>query len=405
MLGFAPLIALLSLGCSPQNAELGEASMVAFFPASTSRNALPSSDIEFDEADVAFNIDCTGQSLLASPRDICNQAWPPEHEGWAEQDAYKVIAEKIDAFRGEGIITSEGDFQIAFHHRLPGGEDFRFIAVVDPVFQPTECVQDGNGGVQLVDKDGDWVQNWSADLDSEDFDPDDRYAAGTLYYLNSNAFQVNPSDTEDLWFLPDEWGAGYVAGRIGPEDLVAQTTRFGTPTAYTLFETDQATGIDSDDLFYQPLSAGEDASTNTGFQSLISGVLDISADSEEEFGRLVGAELDALGLATPFRYRPMVHSNEWRPGDGVPGGLDGWVELHYNWIRLDPSSDLTEGGTASGEFFFTLNATESESRVFIQGDFTVPKIKADRWVTRDLQAEKFEENDTRLCGQDAIPAE
>ena len=80
------------------------------------------------------------------------------HEAWVHRDSFQSVGEKMAPWRGEGIITTEGDLQVTFHHTLPGGADFRFAFVVDPNFQPTECVGD-SGNVSLENLDGDWLEN------------------------------------------------------------------------------------------------------------------------------------------------------------------------------------------------------------------------------------------------------
>ena len=103
-----------------------------------------------------------------------------------------------------------------------------------------------------------------------------------------------------------------------------------------------------------------------------------------------------------------MHCNNWRDpdlaGPGEPGepdftaaGLDGWVGLHYNWLIVDAGSDLSAGGSASGAFSFVFDGDDSQSRFFIEGEFNVDKIKADRWTTDDITTIKMEQNGTVLC--------
>lgn len=144
--------ALLLAACSPQNAEITNASYVAFFSDGTS---LSLSKGEVDPADQgwasSYNIDCREFETQAEedtlklqdppPLEICgNNNWPPVYEEWAVQAGFRVVSEDIEPWRGEAVITAEGDLQIGFHHTMTGGADMRIIIAVDPDFAPTECV-------------------------------------------------------------------------------------------------------------------------------------------------------------------------------------------------------------------------------------------------------------------------
>lgn len=48
---------------------------------------------------------------------------------------------------------------------------------------------------------------------------------------------------------------------------------------------------------------------------------------------------------------------------------------------------------------------DSQSRVFLNGSFTVDKIKKDAWGLQDLRADKYAEYGTLLCGEPAVPPE
>ncbi len=93
----------------------------------------------------------------------------PHHHQWIEKDAFYLLEDNINAWRSEAIITSEGDFQLTFHHDLGGGQDYRVAFVIDPAFEPTQCIQSGSTcytleGDDLIDDDND---GW-ADFDDPD---------------------------------------------------------------------------------------------------------------------------------------------------------------------------------------------------------------------------------------------
>jgi hypothetical protein len=101
-------------------------------------------------------------------------------------------------------------------------------------------------------------------------------------------------------------------------------------------------------------------------------------------------------------YRPLVHNNDWRAPDGRAAGLDSWVGLHYTWVRLDQQPDeVVVGGAVSGEFQMLFDGAESQSRLLVRGEFTIDKVKADKWTTQVVAEEKFKENETYLCGEPA----
>jgi len=375
------LTLVCSSACVPNNATLQEGDFAVFLASSTSKT-LTDDKIDLDagsEAARHYTVDCVGgDKQLKKALDICGDAnWPPTHEAWLSRDAYHVYTDTLEPWRGEAIMTSEGDFQVTFHQALTGGEDFRFAFVIDPVFQPKKCVQSEEGSTVMEPVDGLWLENWSADVD-----------AGTLYYLNSAAYQFNPSELDEVWGLPNEWFAGFATAKFGPEEFYLRGVRYGEPSFYSRFEAEEVTEPSPDELFYQAMNAGVDPTTSTAFQSLIADVEEIS---EQTTAELALVELPAV--------RTKVHTNEWRAPDGRAAGLDSWVELHYNWVRMDASSTLVVGASASGEFNLTFDAAESQSRLFIQGSFVVDEIKADRWVTDDIQAIKLEENGTVLCDE------
>jgi hypothetical protein len=132
---------------------------------------------------------------------------------------------------------------------------------------------------------------------------------------------------------------------------------------------------------------------------------EVAAGIHEELGRMFTPEEDGEPV---FDYMPITHSNFWRIPDGRPPGLDGWSELHYNYVVFSADSNLEEGGQAEGAFSLVLDADISSTRLFIKGNFQIDKIKKDRWKTDDLQAEKLIENGATLCQaaseQDADPS-
>ncbi len=378
------VLALGLAACAPNNATVEDGQFMAYLAANTSQS-LFEDKIKFDDAEVSFNIDCRElddeADRLEAPIDNCENNFA---EAWIESDGYRAIGGPLDPWRGEGVITSEGDIQIGFHHRLPGGQDFRFAFIIDPTFQPTRCAEDENGTTIVENIDGDWVENWSADVDS-----------GTMYYLTNGGFQFNPDDTADIWTLPQEWRSGGAWGRFAAEDLKVRAGYYGTPGAYNSLAADDGSVVDERDLFWSDMDEGADPATDRGHQNMIGDVEDISEEVNDELA----------AIQAPIVTR--VHTNEWRSPDQSAAGLDSWVGLHYSWVHFDEGSSFEKGDSLSGEFQMVFDASESQTRVMVSGRFNVDKLKRDRWVTQDVQAAKLDENGTVLCGEDSAdePAE
>lgn len=420
------LLPFLLAGCAPQNAHVEEGDFTVFLSATNSPTVDKGKlDIEAFGTTEGFErrpaIDCreftdvTKQKEIDALRlqdraQICpgdadpSPLWPPAHETWLADTGYYVLGGKLDPWRGEAIVTSEGDIQIGFHQRVPGGEDFRFSFVVNPDFQPTQCVQDATSGeVTAEPVDGDWIAEWSKDLTGAD-------AGGQLYLLNAGSFQFDPRDPKDQWFLPDQWEAGYGAGKFADDGFTSRATLFGDPSTY-LNPIDPVSGqinVQASDLLWCPPDGSEypypvSRPKYNNQAECLAGVKERADGIADE----VQAELEAFGVPaatdTLPGVRPRVHGNEWRVSDGKAAGYDGWVELDYSWVEFDKDSDLSVGGSASGTFNLMFDAGDSTSRFYVRGRFTVDKFKKDTWTTAYLPDIKKEENGTIECGKPFVP--
>ena len=311
------------------------------------------------------------------------------HETWIPQAGYRVLhLDDITTWRGEAVITAEGDLQIGFHHRMPGGADFRFIFAVDPDFQPTTCDPDGSGGVTTKPLDGDWIASWSDELRNISNLSDDEQLAyahmadyaddGKLFFLNSQSYQVNPRQVADFWSLPDQFEAGAARAKISEELLIQRRSVWAFPRVYA--QVDDPTGSEDFspfsnlDLWWCELEEGADpASSSCDPTSQYSDMDDL----EDQVLTTAGKTYDELerafrpGNVDPvFRFRPMTHLNRWRSPDGVPAGFDGWGEMHYNYVVFSGDSLLEAGGSAEGAFSLSFEAVDSFSQVFIHGTFS-----------------------------------
>ena len=311
------------------------------------------------------------------------------------------------------MVTHEGDLLVSFHHRIPGNQDFWFQFALDRFFQPTVCTEDDNGEVIRAALDGDWIDEWSKDLeriadlqgDDEAFAPFkhlEPYLDGRMYYLNARSFQINPDENDDRWNMPEQWASGAAQGKFSEELLAHRPQLFGEPEIYDLFESlgaDEGAfgglgGILSDLLWYCEMVAGTDPSVEAN---------QCMADLPEQIDRVVSqsrSEMDFVlkpdrGLDDEndsteliHNFSNMRHLNTWRAVDGAPSGFDGWGEMHYSYVVFSKDSDLRIGGSASGAFTLFLQGQDSNTRIMLQGEFNIPKIKKDHWTPGDLRAEK-----------------
>lgn len=449
-------LTLAAAACAPNNAKLVDGEYIAFLSAGTSLS-LAKELVPLDKYDTHYQIDCREfetkeeEDALRLPNAVdyvCKgNKWPPEYESWQTEAGFEVVTEKMDPWRGEAVITAEGDLQIGFHHRIPGGADMRFEFTVDPDFAPQTCIIDENGKTKHVPKDGDWIENWSAETlgwmaSSKDKYPEafahiEPYMDGKLYFLNARSYQYNPVDstlTSD-WDIPPEWTAGTARGKFVEELLFPRTARYGDPRLYNAIElsgsseTTYGGFLDDFELWYCEVPACEEGVTTTspggasecalpedhdGQTWWVSECADLQDDAVHDVASDVHKEL--VQVMTPvedgapvFDYAPLAHLNYWREPDGLAPGFDGWGELHYNYVVFDKDSVLEEGGSAKGAFSLLLDSDQSSTRVILEGQFEIEKIKKDKWTTSNLQRDKLIEAGQTLCNaaspDDANPSE
>jgi hypothetical protein len=341
--------------------------------------------------------------------------WPPVQEPWLGRDGFHVVAGEMSPWRGEGIVTHEGDLQVGFHHSMPGSADIRFYFAIDRFFQPTECVVDGDEVVASA-LDGDWIDEWSeATLehinslrdDEEAFAPYEHLEpyldGGRVYMLNSNGYQYNPDENIDWWYTPEQWSAGAAAGFFGEERIQHRPPIYAEPELYDLFaslgigegEAGDLGDLFTDDyLWWCETELGEDWETNDCLRILEERIHLVADQAQQEFSVAVS---DEDGDNPAFSYRPVVHMNKWRNLDGVAPGYDSWGELVYSYVVISENSDLRVGGTVEGAFTLVMDGADTTSRVFLKGQFKVDKLKNDRWVPQDLREEKREESGVDFC--------
>ena len=469
----SPLIVVLA-ACVPNNATITEGSYVAFVSADTSTSLLKQElDVEsFGGTD--YNIDCrefetltaeeAEERRLTDSLPVCSKKelresdlgvsrWPgdvddaaeepyfpnysvfgPNHEEWIFQGPFRVVSEDLVPWRGEGIITAEEDIQVAFHHRLPDGSDFRFSFVIDPDFAPTTCVEEESTGEVVAEAvDGDWLANWSAEFADQLANASEEEAApyahmadymangGTVWALTAGAYQLNPSETDDYWFFPEEYSAGYASGKFVEERINARGARYGEPYIYNFIDSDSALMVipSASDIWHCDMNPDSESGDLQDPEECpvcdrTEGQWDTSNSGGDDFcemgdrvSRVADEIQEELGLINPngldtLNFRPLVLDNSWRVPDGREPGLDGWKGMHYNYVVFSKDSSFEEGGRLEGAFSLVMDASDTKSRVFLKGKFVIDPLKKDKWIQDDLRGIKLDEspdveNEDALC--------
>ena len=191
-----PWIVLLLNGCTPHDAEVS-GSFHAWLAANSSATVSEGEVNLTAERPQVTLLDCRyeegNEELLEdsscawnTEEGLANPAWPedgfdadrngsnddpwtsPARYTWLVDDAYYLFQDDLDPWRTEAILTNEGDFLLTVHHTIGRDQDYRFAIAIDPVFQPTVCVLEGQGCYTIEgepqDEDGDgWFD--SADPD------------------------------------------------------------------------------------------------------------------------------------------------------------------------------------------------------------------------------------------------
>lgn len=386
-----PLIVISLLACAPQDAEMDVS--YAFFMANDTSDALADVRLrnKFEDQKDLIPVDCRAledeTQRLAGADPACAGVTPSWFSWLGGYDFYVKEGKLSSETKGEGelwrteaVLTSEGDLQLTAHGNVGDFGDFRFGWTINPDFQPKVCVGDETGA-SLEDVDGAWLENWSA--------ADDGY---TVWHLNTNSYQINPNNTEDYWFFPQEWAAGYSFGRFGDEPLVHTGTFYNTYADVGIgplyfpgsAEALEPAGDGTVDGF--PSRSGEASvdSWATSIQTYLTENNDIT--------RMAGVDF------TP-NYR--VHSNSWRAADELEPGIDNWVEIPMGYVRIKNGADLTAGKSSSpkveGDFQLYLVGEDSASRMLIQGSFKIYHIDENTAYTPLLEDVKKEENGTAEC--------
>jgi hypothetical protein len=178
----SPLLILLA-ACNPQDLTVTDASYFVWLADSSSSSledgSVKRSELSYvdcgseaecqEDSDGNCEVDGSGVIYPGCPSGFNPDNYDPEYFSWFGGDAYYLAQGKLDPWRAEALLTNEGDFQITLHHDL-GQEDFRFAFVIDPNFEPSVCIQEGQSCFTLddpanpQDSDGDgWADYYDPD--------------------------------------------------------------------------------------------------------------------------------------------------------------------------------------------------------------------------------------------------
>jgi hypothetical protein len=402
-------LSLLFAGCAPQDAEV-TADYAIFLAATSSENInrLERTGTDVEGAPGKLNltpIDCRDLSGLETDEEIeaarlggvdyaasccasgegenCTEPIAPAWFTWLDDYAYYKNEGKVDAWRTEAVLTTEGDLQLTVHMDFPKFGDFRFGWVIDPTFQPKDCV-DGAEGAEEVDVDGDWLQGWSAQEEK-----------GTLWHLNSGAYQINPSDNGTAWYFEQEWQAGYTFARFADEEFYGHAVDYADE-AYRPFYVNSYVGADDGQegtAIPKPRGVNPEEIYNNW------------VESTEAFFADDVTDLATMGQSS-FPLEMKIEDNSWRPTDDVASGLDGWLGVSPSWVRIDnpEAIEINNGTPITGEFQIYLEGLAAASKVLVRGTFSIDHVREDIWGFDQgtLEEVKREENNTPVCGDERL---
>jgi len=365
---------------------------------------------------VSYTSSCNEEDI-ATFDEQCSELQALEKNTWINDDGYYGLSGPIEPWRSEALINSEGDLQLTVHVDLGDKQDFRFGFAVDPDFAPVDCLEDEEGNAYVTNRDGsDWVDEWSEDEDGS-----------RIYYLNAGAYQHNPFKGEDTWYLSNDMISGFGFSKFAAEELTSR------PGDYGDYPDDGSDPVMEDNFLAVDDHERPDLSDyDTRFETLCEmavgaecphldvdddgdGASENEGDCNDNDDNIVPADCanapaPAMSWAEEFvnvlgankndeaQFEHKIESNKWRPIDGTISGLDGWMEVHSSWVRLEANQTIADGERVKGDFQILFEGDEGGSRVLVRGEFDIEALREDRWGYEILEETKRNENDTAFCG-------
>ena len=398
------------LGCAPHDGEvtgdwlvyLSEGSSLNLQDIEDARRIDLSAQENLDRLGL-LPIDCRlldeadeGQRLPLADPAICSDT--AQWFWWFNYYPFYKKEGKIDAYRVEALLTTEHDLQLTVHMNVPRYGDVRFGWVVDPRFQPAECVEVGDGTAVLEDVDGDWLTNWSA-----------AEGGGTLFNLNAGTYQINPSNADDYWYIEQDWLGGTSFGRFVNDDFYGHPTDYLDQYGYPLY----TYSYDSQTSTQQ---YGNLPQSNFDYDGWVDRMVD-------EFTYTADHPSDLTGMGqSEFPLNIKIEDNAWRispdevdveSAGNAAYGLENWIGINTSWVKIDLTPDevgALESGRQdkpiTGTFQISLDGLASASKLFVSASFSLDHIGADVWgYPATLDEIKREENNTPVCGEDRTTLE
>ena len=309
-------------------------------------------DNDLDGAIDADDDGCTGGGdILETEDNQCGDNLDNDSDGWIDLDDpdCSILGEGVEANQVFGLAACND------------GTDNDGDGVTDAVDGDCDRALDNDEGTPdpgepvAMDLDnGNVLEKWSEDEDGY-----------TIYYLNAGAYQTNPVDEDENWYLPQEWYSGYAHSKFAAEEF----------------------DIIANDFFYLSQSAQDP--NDAWYDENVQAVADAAFGWQTELHTYNGMDWDG--------YEMKVEANEWRSVDLVEAGLDNWAEVHHNYVRIKDGSDVTVGGSVEGDFQLYMSGYEAGSLMVVRGAFAVDEIREEKWAYEPLEDELREQNNTPVC--------
>ena len=300
----------------------------------------------------ADDADCALATTRYETLDECGDGIDNDGDGWLDRgDDDKDLGDPTCLNGG----PSEGGGPASLTECSDGtdndsdGDIDRLDTDCNNAFDTIESTEDPGEPTPFPLSYGNTLEEWSKDEDGK-----------TIYYLNAGAAQINPSDAEIYWSLPQEWLAGFAHAKFADDELIV------VPNDFHYMEADA--------------KAPDPA-------AYAAGVEDLNA-----YARIWEAELGTYGGMNPPDFTIKVEDNAWRPIDDSEAGLDNFVETHYSFVRFEGTPSFEIGSSVKGDYQIFLQGRDSLSFAVIKGTFEVESIRKDRWGYSILEEDKINEH-------------
>jgi hypothetical protein len=303
-------------------------------------------DVDADDADCA----------LASSRfetlDECGDGVDNDGDGWVDRGDNDQDLGDPNCLNGG---PSEGGGPAGLTQCSDGldndsdGDIDRLDTDCEHGFDTIEATEDAGEPMPFPLNYGNTLEEWSKDEDGK-----------TIYYLNAGAAQVNPSNADQFWSLPQEWLAGFAHAKFADDELIV------VPNDFHFMD---ANARDPD-----PTAYAEGAATIASYAPIWA------------------AELGTYGGMNPADFTIKVEDNAWRPIDDSEAGLDNFVETHYSFVRFEGNPTFELGSSVKGDYQIFVQGRDSLSFAVLKGTFEVESIRKDRWSYTILEEDKINEH-------------